>query len=62
MSAMTAVFLALFGLYRITRRGPPALEEQAEFVAMVRTSPVALEMHPEVDQTTESDLTEQQRK
>jgi hypothetical protein len=56
------VFLALFGLYRITRRGPPALEEQAEFVAMVRTSPVALEMHPEVDQTTESDLTEQQRK
>lgn len=62
MSAVTAALLALFGLFRITRRAPPAVEEQAEFVAMVRTSPVALEMHPEADQTPEFDLTDQERK
>ena len=60
MSAMTAAFLALFGLFRITRRAPPAFEEQARFVPMVRTSPVALEMHPEAEQTPELDLTDQQ--
>lgn len=62
MSAITAAFLALLGLFRITRRAPPALEEQAEFVAMVRTSPVALEMHPEADQTPELNSTDQERK
>jgi MFS family permease len=62
MSAITAAFLALFGLFRITRRAPPALEQQAEFVAMVRTSPVALEMHPEADQTPEFDFTGHERK
>jgi hypothetical protein len=62
MSAITTIFLALFGLFRITRRAPPALEEQAEFVAMVRTSPVALEMHPEADQSPELDLTKQEPK
>lgn len=60
MSAITAAFLALFGLFRITRRAPPALEEQAGFIPMVRTSPVVLQMHPVADQTTELDLTDQQ--
>jgi len=57
MSAITALLLALFGLFRITRRAPPALDEQAEFVPMVRTSPVALEMHPEADKAPEAELT-----
>jgi MFS family permease len=62
MSAITAAFLTLFGLFRITRRAPPALEEQAKFVPMARTSPVALQMHPEADQTPALDLTDQERK
>ena len=62
MSAITAACLSLFGIFRTTRRAPPAFEEQAEFVPMVRTSPVALEMHPEADQTPELDLTEHNSK
>jgi hypothetical protein len=62
MSTITTVFLALFGLFRITRRAPPAVEEQAGFVPMVRTSPVALEMYPEADQTSQLDLTNQEPK
>jgi len=57
MSATVATGLALFGVFRMTRRAAPAVEEQAEFVPMVRTSPVALEMHPEADQAPELDLT-----
>lgn len=48
----SAFFLALlggFGLYRMTRRAAPPTEEQGEFVAMVRTTPVVLEMHPQVE-------------
>jgi predicted MFS family arabinose efflux permease len=59
MSAIVAAGLATFGLFRITRRAAPALEEQAEFVPMVRTSPVALEMHPEADQAPELELPDQ---
>jgi hypothetical protein len=44
IAATTAALLGLFGLYRMTRRVPPPLEEQTEFVPMVRTSPIALEM------------------
>lgn len=58
MSAITAALLGLFGLFRITRRAPPALEEQADFIPMVRTSPVALEMHPEAEQVPELNLTD----
>ncbi len=50
MSAITAIGLALFGVYRMTRRAAPSVEDQAEFVPMVRTSPVALEMYSEVEQ------------
>lgn len=49
VSAATAGLLALFGLYRITRRSPPPLEEQGDYVPMVRTTPVALELYPEAD-------------
>jgi MFS family permease len=62
MSAITTALLALFGIFRITRRAAPPLEEQAEFVPMVRTSPVALEMYPEADQAPEFDLTDQDSK
>ena len=56
LSAATAAFLGLFGIYRMTRRAPPPMEEQSEFVALVRTSPVVLEMHPQADPAPELDL------
>ncbi len=49
VSATTAALLALFGLYRVTRRSPPPRAEQGEYVPMVRTTPVALELYPEAD-------------
>jgi MFS family permease len=58
MSAVTTIALAIFGVFRITRKAAPAIEEQAEFVPLARTSPVVLEMHPEADQTLELDLKE----
>jgi MFS family permease len=58
ISAVTLASLGLFGIYRMTRRAPPPLEEQTEFVPMVRTSPVALEMHPEADPAPELVLAE----
>jgi MFS family permease len=48
-SAGVATALALFGLYRTRRRAPPPLDVQGEFVAMVRTSPIVLEMYPETE-------------
>ncbi|MCW8906344.1 MAG: MFS transporter [Sedimenticola sp.] len=56
VAATTAALLALFGLYRVTRRASPPLDEQTEFVPMVRTSPMAMEMHPDVDMEPELDL------
>jgi MFS family permease len=56
ISAATAAGLALFGLFRVTRRMPPPPEEQTEFIAMVRTTPVVLEMHPDADPSPELDL------
>jgi hypothetical protein len=46
----------IYGLYRITRRAPLPLEEQAEFVPLARTSPVAMEMHPQAEIEPELDL------
>ncbi|TVO70444.1 MFS transporter [Sedimenticola selenatireducens] len=54
VSATTVTLLALYGLYRVTRRAAPPLDQQTEFVPMVRTTPVALEMHPEVDASSET--------
>lgn len=56
VSATTATALAVFGLYRMTRRSSPPLDAQTEFVALVRTSPVALEMHPDAELAPELDL------
>ncbi|WP_078118395.1 MFS transporter [Thiosocius teredinicola] len=53
VSATTAALLALFGLYRVTRRSPPPLAEQGEYVPMVRTTPVALELYPDADKPTD---------
>ncbi len=39
----------IYGLYRMTQRDAPPLEQQAEFVPLARTSPVVIEMHPLVD-------------
>jgi MFS family permease len=58
MSAIAAACLAVFGIYRITRRAAPAPEDQAEFVPMARTSPAALEMHPEADREPELEFTD----
>ena len=47
--AGTALALAIFGLFRMILREAPPVSEQADFVPMARTSPVVLEMHPEVE-------------
>jgi MFS family permease len=60
--AATAGALALFGLVRVIRRSPPPLEEQGEFVVMVRTTPVVLEMYPEADPSPELELPEPRAK
>jgi MFS family permease len=59
LSAAALLAVTLYGLYRMTRRSSPAIEEQTGFVPMVRTSPVALEMHPDADPAPELDLPEQ---
>lgn len=41
--------LGLFGVLRMLRRAPPAPGQQGEFVPLLRTTPVVLEMHPESD-------------
>jgi MFS family permease len=48
-SASAALALSLFGILRMAVRKPPPIAQQADFVAMARTSPVVLEMHPEVE-------------
>jgi MFS family permease len=44
LSTATALLLALYGAYRTRRRIAPPLADQGDFVAIVRTTPVALEM------------------
>ena len=56
LSAAVAALLGLFGLYRMTRRSAPPVAEQSEYVVLVRTTPVALEMHPDADPAPELDL------
>lgn len=48
--AFTLVMLGILGLYRL--HGAPKIpyEEQMEYAPMVRTSPVALEMDPRLDE------------
>jgi len=49
-SSVVLLLLCFYGLYRMTRRAPLPVEQQAEFVPLARTSPVVLEMHPEAEQ------------
>ncbi|MEJ2691554.1 MAG: MFS transporter [Candidatus Thiodiazotropha sp.] len=55
-SAAILLLVSLYGGYRMTRRAPPPLDEQAEFVPLARTSPVVMEMHPQADLEQELDL------
>ena len=50
VSAVSAILLAGFGIYRTTRRAAPEPAEQGDYLPMVRTTPVALEMHPETEE------------
>lgn len=45
--AISALFPALFALYRMSRGTPVELSDQSDFVPQFATSPAALEMHPE---------------
>jgi hypothetical protein len=47
LSVAAALLLSLYGVYRSRRRAAPPLAAQGEFVPMVRTTPVALELHPD---------------
>ena len=57
MSSAALALLAVYGTYRMVRRAPPPIEEQAGFVPLARTSPVVLEMHPQADVEPELELT-----
>lgn len=61
LSAAILLSLTLYGIYRKTRRAPPPLGEQVEFVPVTRTTPVVLEMHPQVESTTLEDSISQPR-
>jgi len=61
LSAAGLLAITLYGFYRMTRRSSPAVDEQTGFVPMVRTSPVALEMHPEADLNPELELSRDDR-
>jgi len=56
VSAGFLVSLGLFGLYRVTRRAAPPVEEQVEFVPMVRTTQAAVELLPQADPEPELEL------
>lgn len=56
VSLVVTAGLGLFGLFRMTKRSAPPVEEQTDFVPLVRTSPVALEMHPDADPEPELEL------
>ena len=58
VSAAMLFLLVVYGLYRMGRRAPVPLDEQAEFVPLARTSPMVLEMHPQADLEPELDLTQ----
>ncbi len=49
LTTATLVILGLFGIVRMRQRPPPPTEDQSEFVPLVRTTPVVLEMHPEAE-------------
>jgi MFS family permease len=56
LSSIILLLLGVFGLARVLKRAPPPLADQAEFVPLVRTTPVVLEMHPDTEVAPELDL------
>ncbi len=52
-SSSVLLLLCLYGLYRMRRRSPLPLEQQAEFVPLARTSPVVMEMSPQMPSGSE---------
>jgi MFS family permease len=62
MSAAALLLLSGYGVFRMARRAPIPLEEQAEFVPLARTSPVVLEMNPQADLEPEFDLSDPEPK
>jgi MFS family permease len=56
ISALTLLSFCFFGLYRMTRRASPLVEDQTDFVPLARTSPVMMEMHPQAETEPELDL------
>lgn len=56
---VVALVVGLFALWRMTRRAAPAMEDQAPFVAMPRTSPMVSELDPRTDPTEEDTVTPQ---
>ena len=62
MSAGMLALLGVYGVYRMTRRAAPPMEEQAEFVPLARTSPVVLEMHAQDELEPELDLSDPEPK
>lgn len=61
VSAAMASMLGLYGIYRMTQRIAPPLAEQTEYVPLVRTTPVALAMHPDTESTADAEATAQPR-
>lgn len=56
IAALVLAGIALFGLLRSVQREAPPADEQTDYIAMVRTTPVVLEMHPEAEREPELDL------
>lgn len=56
ISAVALLLLALFGLYRMSRRPAPPLEAQGEHVLLIRTSPVVLEMYAQAEDHERSEV------
>ncbi len=57
--AVAALIPAIFTRYRMLVSDPVAAEEQADYVAQLATSPVALEMYPEQEQEQEPETEEE---
>lgn len=48
-SSAFLLLLGVFGLYRMSQRQAPSESDQGHFVAMVRTTPAALDLHPQLE-------------
>lgn len=53
---VTSTLLAVFAIYPMLRRGSPPAELHSDDLPMVRTTPLALEMHPKAEPEQELGL------